>query len=180
METVIGLIYFFFTFVILARIFLSYMGTNSGPFYEFSYKYSEMLLKPIRTKLPYSSVDFSPVIAIIGLSFLKNIFDNGMVYIYDGDFLGFLLVVLVFAIELSVSLLNFYMLVLLVKLIMDRMRVSHNKFVYIIDHLTNPIINIVNPKVSLKYRKYTVIIVLVSLFVISKLLFVLRDYIYTL
>ncbi len=167
METVINLIYVFFTFVIIARIFMSYLGNSSGGFYEFVYKYSEILLKPIRTRLPYSSVDFSPVIAIIGLSFFKNIFERGLDYIYDGDFIGFFTIVLVFALDLSVSLLNFYMLLLFIKLIMDKMSVSHNKFVYIIDHLTNPIINKINPKIPLQYRKYSIFIILIILFIIT-------------
>ncbi len=168
METVINLIYVFFTFVIIARIFMSYMGNVGGGFYEFVYKYSEILLKPIRTRLPYSSVDFSPVIAIISLGFLKNIFDRGLGYIYEGDFIGFFTIVLVYTLDLSVSIINFYMLLLVIKLIIDKMHVSHNKFVYIIDYLTNPVINKINPKVSLQYRKYTIIIVLVMLFILSR------------
>ena len=178
MEIVVNLIYVFFTFIIIARIFMSYMGNNSGGFYEFVYKYSEMLFKPIRTRLPYSSVDFSPLIAIIGLSFIKNVFVRGLDYIYEGDFIGFFIIVLVFALDLAVSLINFYMLILLIKIIMDRMNVSHNKFVYIVDYLTNPVINKFNPKIPLQYRKYSVYILLLLMFISTRIIIYIINQIY--
>jgi len=180
METAINLVFFFFTFVIISRIFLSYMGSNynHGTFYDFVYKYSEILLKPIRTKLPYSSVDFSPVVAIIGLSFLKSILDEGLIYIYDGNFIGFFKVVLIFALDMSSSLISFYLIILLIKYSVDRMRLGHNRFVYIIDYLTNPLINKINPKIPLKYRRYSVLIIVAGLFLFTRVLFMIKDQLY--
>ncbi|MBN2407619.1 MAG: YggT family protein [Elusimicrobia bacterium] len=70
--------------LIMIRALISWV--NPDPYnmiVQFLYRATEPVLKPIRDKLPYTAVDISPVIAFIGIVFIRSfivrtIFDIAM------------------------------------------------------------------------------------------------------
>jgi len=63
-----------YTFAIIIRAILSWFTVNPyNPIYRFLISITEPFLRQIRKYLPKSTVDFSPIIAIILISILQRV-----------------------------------------------------------------------------------------------------------
>ena len=71
---IINLVYWAFFILIIARIILSFTGMSPyHPFYQTVLRYTEPFLEPVRRFLPpMGGLDFSPMIVILLLGFLRT------------------------------------------------------------------------------------------------------------
>ncbi|HWC02445.1 MAG TPA: YggT family protein [Methylomirabilota bacterium] len=61
-----------YLWIIIIRAFLSWVNPDPwNPIVRFLHQVTEPVLRPIRRRLPYSAIDFSPLIAILGIYFLQ-------------------------------------------------------------------------------------------------------------
>ncbi|MFH1359651.1 MAG: YggT family protein [Candidatus Omnitrophota bacterium] len=59
--------------LILIRALISWVSPDPlNPIVQFLYRTTEPILNPIRRFLPLSGIDFSPIIAFLGIMFLKT------------------------------------------------------------------------------------------------------------
>ena len=75
LQTFIVLLFRILQFAILIRIFLSWvapMGQQSNPIFVFIYQITEPILAPIRRYTTFGMIDFSPLVAMIGLQILEG------------------------------------------------------------------------------------------------------------
>jgi len=175
-----NIINMFFTlviFLIIARVFLSYMGQSYGKFYNFVYKYSEYILKPIRNKLPYSSgIDWSPLVALIGINLIRSIILFGWDYLMRGDIISFIIVIIITSINFISSMLILYAFLVIAKMFINYTGAGYGRFAYVIKTVTEPVLKIVRKQLPMQYKKYTDIIAIVLLFAIRYLLVYLTTF----
>jgi YggT family protein len=61
-----------YMWIIIIRALVSWVNADPwNPIVRFLHQVTEPVLRPIRRMLPASSIDFSPVIAILGIYFLQ-------------------------------------------------------------------------------------------------------------
>ncbi len=68
-----------FMFIIIARAILSWVSPDPfNPIVRFINNVTEPVLYPIRSKIPvsYGGIDFSPIVVILGIMFLKTFVVN--------------------------------------------------------------------------------------------------------
>ena len=62
-----------FYWLILIRALISWVNTDpSNPIVQFLYRMTEPVLEPIRRFLPMTAIDISPIVAFLGIIFLKS------------------------------------------------------------------------------------------------------------
>ncbi len=75
--TIINLLYYALFILILARIILSWVNVSSYQLYQIRdlvFRLTEPILAPVRRLLPSTaSIDFSPMIVLIGAWFLRSL-----------------------------------------------------------------------------------------------------------
>ncbi|MFQ5421895.1 MAG: YggT family protein [Anaerolineae bacterium] len=77
--SVINLIFNFLTIMVFARVIISWVRVSPyhptwGPVVNFIYQVTEPIMAPVRNLLPpMGGLDFSPIIVLLGLSFLQRI-----------------------------------------------------------------------------------------------------------
>jgi YggT family protein len=70
---ILDIILFFFYWIILLRALVSWANPDpSNPFVQFLHRTSEPILRLIRARMPMGRMDFSPIIAFIGIVFLQT------------------------------------------------------------------------------------------------------------
>ena len=70
---VLDLILWFMYWLILIRALISWVNPDPlNPIVQFLYRSTEPILNPIRRLLPFSSMDFSPIIAFLLIIFIKS------------------------------------------------------------------------------------------------------------
>jgi YggT family protein len=63
---------YLYMWIIVIRALLSWVNPDPwNPIVRFLYQVTEPVLRPIRRRLPYSGIDFSPLVAILGIYFLQ-------------------------------------------------------------------------------------------------------------
>jgi YggT family protein len=61
-----------YTWVIIIRALISWVNPDPwNPIVQFLVRVTEPVLAPIRRRLPMTGIDFSPIVAILGLQFLQ-------------------------------------------------------------------------------------------------------------
>ncbi len=61
-----------YMWIIVIRALLSWVNPDPGnPIVRFLHQVTEPVLRPIRRRLPYSSIDFSPLVVILAIYFLQ-------------------------------------------------------------------------------------------------------------
>jgi YggT family protein len=61
-----------YMWIIVIRALLSWVNPDPGnPIVRFLHDVTEPVLRPIRRRLPYTGIDFSPLIVILGIYFLQ-------------------------------------------------------------------------------------------------------------
>ena len=61
-----------YMWIIVIRALLSWVNPDPwNPIVRFLHQVTEPVLGPIRRRLPYSAIDFSPLVAILGIYFLQ-------------------------------------------------------------------------------------------------------------
>jgi YggT family protein len=83
---VIDVVLLFFMWVVIIRAVLSWV--NPDPYnaiVRFIHSVTEPVLYPIRTKLPinYGGIDFSPIIVLLGVVFLRTFAVNSLMRMAD-------------------------------------------------------------------------------------------------
>jgi YggT family protein len=75
--TLINLLYFAAIILLLARSFMPLLGfSRYHPVYDIVFRITEPVLEPIRRRLPPSGmIDFSPLVAWIGLLLLREVLE---------------------------------------------------------------------------------------------------------
>jgi YggT family protein len=75
--TLVDLVYWFVVILIFARIILSFIRVGSYQLRDLVFRLTEPLLAPIRRLLPPSAgLDFSPMILLLGVWFLRVLVYN--------------------------------------------------------------------------------------------------------
>ena len=65
-------ILYVYMWIIVIRALLSWVNPDPwNPIVRFLYQVTEPVLRPIRRRLPDSGIDFSPLVAILGIYFLQ-------------------------------------------------------------------------------------------------------------
>ncbi len=75
--SLLGWICYLYAIIILIRVIFSWVAPTdyNNRLYGFSHRYSEPVLGPIRRLLPPTAgIDFSPMLALLGLGILAQIF----------------------------------------------------------------------------------------------------------
>ena len=63
---------YLYMWIIVIRALLSWVNPDPwNPIVRFFHQVTEPVLGPIRRRLPYSAIDFSPLVAILGIYFLQ-------------------------------------------------------------------------------------------------------------
>lgn len=61
-----------YTWIIIIRALISWVSPDPwNPIVQFLVRVTEPVLAPIRRRLPTTGIDFSPIVAILGLQFLQ-------------------------------------------------------------------------------------------------------------
>ena len=61
-----------YLWIIIIRALLSWVNPDPwNPIVRFLHQVTEPVLRPIRQRLPYSTIDFSPLVVILGIYFLQ-------------------------------------------------------------------------------------------------------------
>ena len=64
-----------YLWIIIIRALLSWVNPDPwNPIVRFLHQVTEPVLRPIRRRLPYSAIDFSPLVVILGISLLIAVF----------------------------------------------------------------------------------------------------------
>ncbi len=80
--SIINAVYWIYLILIFARFIFSWVRPDPyhpvwGPLVRFTYQATEPLLAPIRRLMPgMGGLDFSPMILLFGLAFLRNLLIN--------------------------------------------------------------------------------------------------------
>ncbi len=135
---IFNLLYNVILFLIISRFVLSYLPYNysRGQFANFVFKSTEMMLAPIRKILPNSSRDYSAIVLLITLYFLKNIVLMGVPLLRHGYLLKFILVIPLSLLNVLMSINFFLIIVYIIKLIL-------------VKTINNPLLNVANAFSSL-------------------------------
>lgn len=81
---VVGFVLTFYYWAILIRALISWVNPDPfNPIVQFLHRVTEPVLQPIRRMLPFTPIDFSPIIAFLLILFLKSflvatLYDLGM------------------------------------------------------------------------------------------------------
>jgi YggT family protein len=63
---------YLYMWIIVIRALLSWVNPDPwNPIVRFLHQVTEPVLGPIRRRLPYTGIDFSPLVAILGIYFLQ-------------------------------------------------------------------------------------------------------------
>ena len=63
---------YLYMWIIVIRALLSWVNPDPwNPIVRFLHQVTEPVLRPIRRRLPYSAIDFSPLVVILGIYFLQ-------------------------------------------------------------------------------------------------------------
>jgi YggT family protein len=61
-----------YMWIIIIRALVSWVNPDPwNPIVRFLHQVTEPVLRPIRRRLPYSGIDFSPLVVILGIYFLQ-------------------------------------------------------------------------------------------------------------
>jgi YggT family protein len=70
---VIDYVLWAYIWVIIARAIISWVSPDPfNPIVRFLYRATEPVLRPIRRRLPDMPIDFSPMIVVVGIFFLRS------------------------------------------------------------------------------------------------------------
>jgi YggT family protein len=77
-----------YTILIFVRVILSWVSpTHSHPLVLLVYRLTEPVLGPVRTLLPsLGGIDFSPVIVLIGIQFIKQVLISLLINIANSGY----------------------------------------------------------------------------------------------
>lgn len=168
---VINMFFTLLIFLIIARVFLSYMGQDYGKIYNFVYKYSEYILKPVRSRLPYTSgIDWSPLVVLVGVNLIRSILLFGWSYLVRGDVVSFLIVIVITSINFVSSMTIVYVFLIIAKMFINYTGTGYGRFAYVIKTVTEPVLAIVRRRLPMQHKRYTDVITIVLLFAIRSLL----------
>jgi YggT family protein len=63
---------YIYMWIIIIRALISWVNPDPwNPIVRFLYQVTEPVLRPIRRRLPFTGIDFSPVVVILGIYFLQ-------------------------------------------------------------------------------------------------------------
>lgn len=160
----IGLFFDLLALLIVARIFLFFIGYNYGAFYEFVFTYSEKILKPIRNVLPKSKVDWSPFAALILLDTFARLLDPLVFFIVHGEYgrIPFLFYGVIVSVLSSIAVI--LIIIFIVKIVNDLVKGQNYTLTAILDSMTEPLIVRAKTKLPFSYRRYAVWFILALLF----------------
>lgn len=143
------LVTYFFIFCILSRMIAPYLGFSYGKFYNFVYKYSESIFKNIRSKVNYKYREYVPFISLILLYFINYLLftsysyrgvlvsGSGLFYLLNLEFLAFLRLFLRVVLDLSGSLVNFFIFTFIVKIVLGLTNNKNSRMFYLITSITS-------------------------------------------
>ncbi|MBN2788835.1 MAG: YggT family protein [Candidatus Delongbacteria bacterium] len=164
---------FFYTLLLIlifARIIMPFFGMNHGPLYDNIYFYTEKILAPIRKRLPRSAVDWSPFVALIILNMIMTFFIPAVTLAVQGNFRGVLYLTIATVLSLLSSILSFFLIIFIVKIVNDHVNGQYSGLTYFINSLTYKPIVMVKQYMPDNVKKYTVWVILATIIILKMLI----------
>ena len=149
---------------------MPFFGINHGQLYSFVYFYSEKILAPIRRVFPIRGrIDWSPFIAVILLNLIKDYLLPVISLLVRGNFIGAVYLTLFMILSLFSSILTFFMIIVIVKIVNDHVNGQYSGLTFFINNLTYKPIRFVKKYLPYNMQKYSAWILL-SLIIILKII----------
>ena len=165
-----GFLFDLISIIIIARVIMSLAGYERGGFYDFVYKISESILRPLRQILPASRIDWSPLVALLLLDLIKRTAGPVAGLAAQGDHGMIPLYLFYVIISLLSSVVVFFTILVIVRLVNDLVRGTNYNFTRFINAVTDPFVIRVRKMLPAAYRRYTVSVTLAILILIQILL----------
>ncbi len=165
------LFYTLLVILIFARLIMPFLGMNHGQLYDSVYFYSEKILAPIRKLLPRSSIDWSPFVALILLNLIMSYLIPVITLSVRGDFEGVTFLTVATILSLMSSILTFFMIIVIVKIVNDHVNGQYSGLTYFINSLTYKPMRFIRNYLPLNIKKHTVwvlLIVIITLKIVTQ------------
>ena len=161
------LFYTLLVILIFARLIMPFLGMNHGQLYDSIYFYSEKILAPIRKILPRSSVDWSPFVALILLNLIMSFLIPVITLLVQGNFDGVIFLTVATILSLISSILTFFMIIVIVKIVNDHVNGQYSGLTYFIDSLTYKPMRFVRNYLPSNIKKHTVWVLLLIIIILK-------------
>lgn len=148
------LIYTLLVILIFARIIMPFFGMNHGQLYDNIYFYSEKILAPIRKMLPRSPIDWSPFVALILLNIIMSFFLPAVTLLIQGEFQSVLYLTIVAILSLISSILTFFMIIVIVKIVNDHVNGQYSGLTYFVNNISYKPLRLVRHYLPINVKKY--------------------------
>jgi len=160
-KMIVELILYLYMLAIVLGAVLSWVNPNpANPVVRFIHNITEPVLSRVRQMLPvsYAGMDFSPIIVLLGIYFLRSLLSGGLV-----RSLG----------SLILLILDTFMLIILVRAILSWVSADPlNPLVRVIHSITEPVLRRIRQTIPLVYAgmDFSPLVVLLGLYILKKIL----------
>ncbi len=151
----ISLFFSFLSIVVITRVIFHYIGYNYGAFYNIVYNISEKVLKPIRSKLPPSPVDWSPLIALVLFDLLGKFLPLFITSAVGGEWGAALFILYYSVLSTMSSLATLFIIIFTVKFFNDLTGRGNYNLTMLIEAASDPVIRRIRQLLPFGYRKYS-------------------------